>query len=297
MLVVIILAIVIVAILIFNHEGSNMAASKNGKLQVVAAENFWGNIASQIGGDHVTVTSIISDPNTDPHLYESDAQAAAAISTASIVLKNGLGYDDFIDKLLTVSPNNQREVLSIDKLLSITGDNPNPHLWYDVLRIPEVATSIEHAFAEKDPANSSAYATNLASFKTSLQPVIDTINHIKTKYTNTPVGYTERVPGYLLDAAGLDVKTPAGFASAIEEGNDPSPNDAATMNTLMTNHSVRVLLYNAQVTSSVTQHVQNLARQAGIPIVGVTETLPANEPTYQSWQLDQAKALLTALGG
>lgn len=276
---------------------NNSLSPNNQKLVVVAAENFWGNIISQIGGDRVEVTSIISDPSTDPHLYESDARDSLALSKVKLVVKNGLGYDNFIDKLLAASPNSQRQVLSVEKILNISGDNPNPHMWYNIPMVPAVADAIEQAMAAKDPANSSFYAANLSAFKNSLQPVIDTINQIKSKYPKTPVAYTERVAGYLLASSGLDVKTPSGFAGSIEDGNDPSPSDTAIMNSLMTDHTVRVLLYNAQATSAVTQHVRDLAGQAGIPVVGVTETLPANQKTYQSWQLDQAKALLAALGG
>jgi zinc/manganese transport system substrate-binding protein len=267
------------------------------KLQIVAAENFWGNITSQIGGDSVQVTSIISNPNTDPHLYESDAHDAAALSHANLVIKNGLGYDSFMDKLMAASPNSHRQVLSVEKILAVSGQDPNPHLWYDIPRIPEVADAIEQNLAAQDPKNKAIFESNLASFKLTLQPVYEVINKIKSKYPNAPVSYTERVPGYLLSAADLAVKTPAGFAGAIEQGNDPSPSDTATMEALMTNKSVRVLLYNAQATSMETQRVRNLAGQVGIPIVGVTETLPPSEHNYQSWQLDQATALLKALGG
>ncbi|MDN5274983.1 MAG: periplasmic solute binding protein [Candidatus Saccharibacteria bacterium] len=294
--VIIILAIAIVTILAIQYK-TNPSVSNNQKVQVVAAENFWGNIVSQIGGDHIEVTSIISDPSTDPHLYESNAHDAAALARANLVINNGLGYDDFMDKLLSVSHNDSRQVLSVDKILNITGDNPNPHLWYDILRVGAVADAFEEALAAKDPSNTNAYKANLTTFKNSLKPILDTIQEIKTKYPNAPVAYTERVPGYLLTAAGLDAKTPTGFAGAIEEGNDPSPADTATMDVLMTNRSIRILLYNAQATSSVTEHVRDLAKQAGIPVVGVTETLPKGEPTYQSWQLDQVKSLLKALEG
>jgi zinc/manganese transport system substrate-binding protein len=290
------LSVAIVAIAIKYWPSSNSQTSGN-KVQVVAGENFWGNITSQIGGNHVEVTSIITNPSTDPHLYESDAHDAAALSKANLVITNGLGYDDFMDKLMAASPNNQRQVLSVQKILNVTGDDPNPHLWYDTARVPQVADAIEQALATKDPKNTTAYVANLATFNNSLKPILDVINQIKIKYPNAPVAYTERVPGYLLAAAGLDVKTPVGFASAIENGNDPSPNDTATMESLMSNHGVRVLLYNAQATSVVTQHVRDLANKAGIPVIGVTETLPPSEHNYQSWQLDQAKALLTALGG
>ncbi|MDB5163769.1 MAG: periplasmic solute binding protein [Candidatus Saccharibacteria bacterium] len=272
-------------------------AATNQSFQVVAGENFWGNITAQIGGTHVQVISIISDPSTDPHLYESDARDAAALAKAKLVIKNGIGYDDFMDKLMAASPNKQRQVLTVGEVLQVGGDNPNPHVWYDTPRIPSVAAAIEKALAAQDPAHAQAYATNLASFNNSLQPILDTINQIKTKYPGAPVAYTERVPGYLLQNAQLSVKTPSSFAAAIEEGNDPSPIDTATMESLMTTHTVRVLLYNSQATSAVTQHIRDLAQQNHIPIVGVTETMPPGEPNYQTWQLHQAQALLKALGG
>lgn len=264
----------IAAMALFYKNPNTMTGSK---LQVVAGENFWGDITSQIGGEHVNVTSIISDPSTDPHQYESDARDSAAIASASLVIENGLGYDSFLDKLIAAAPNDKRQVLSIEKVLNITGDDPNPHLWYDPAKVVRAADAIEQALASKDNANAPTYAANLTTFKSSLQPINDVISQIKMKYPGAPVAYTERVPGYLLAAAGLTVASPASFASAIEEGNDPSPADTATMETLMTNHGVRVLLYNSQATSSVTQHVRDLAAQAGIPVVGVSETIPANE--------------------
>jgi zinc/manganese transport system substrate-binding protein len=271
--------------------------SDSNTIKVVAAENFWGNIASQIGGNKVSVTSIISDPNSDPHLYESDAHDAIAIAEANVVIKNGLGYDDFMDKLLSASTSNRRQVLTASNILGISGKNANPHLWYDTPKIPEVASQIESAFAAKDPADKTLFAQNLNNFDTSLGSIQAILADIKAHYCGVPVAYTERVPGYLTEDAGLDVKTPAGFASAIEDGNDPSPADTLAMDDLMTHHEVRVLLYNAQAVSPVTAHVRQLAEAAGIPVIGVTETMPANENTYQSWQLDQVKELQRALGG
>lgn len=278
----------------FNHSGPVVS---NQKIKVLAAENFWGNITTQIGGDKVIVTSIMSDPHTDPHLYESDAHAAAAIAEANLVIKNGLGYDSFVDKLLTAAPKKDRQVLAVEKILNISGEDPNPHLWYDLPRVPEVASAIEQALAAKDPADSAIFAANLTYFRDSLKPLLSVIAEINAKYPHAPVAYTERVPGYVLAAAGLDVKTPPGFAAAIEQGNDPNPQDTATMEALMKHHAVQVLLYNSQATSAVTQHIRDLANQAGVPIIGVTETLPPSESTYQSWQFNQLKALLHALGG
>lgn len=288
-LVLIVLVIGVGAVVI--NKKSNSSTSG---LQVVAAENFWGNIASQLGGSHVHVTSIITDPNADPHLYESNAGNAAAVSSASVVIVNGEGYDDFMSKLLGGSKNNNRVVLTAQQILGAE-DGANPHLWYNIPRVSEVASKITDSYIAKDPSHKADYQHNLATFDQSLQPLLATINQIKQKYPGAPVAYTEPVPGYLLSAAGLSVKTPEGFAKSIEDGDDPSPADTTTMDDLMTNKAIRVLLYNSQATSPVTEHAKDLAKQAGIPVIGVTETLPTNEKTYQSWQADQLKQLENAL--
>lgn len=274
----------------------NNSVGKAGNLNVVAAENFWGNIASQIGGDRVNVTSIITDPSADPHLYESDANDASKVASADLVITNGLGYDDFMSKLLSASTNKNRQTLDASQILGVTGADANPHLWYDVPRVPLVAGRIEQALAAKDPANKSYYEQNLSKFNNSLQDLNDTIATIKRKYAGAPVAYTEPVPGYLIADAGLDVNTPEAFARAIEDGNDPTPTDNTTMQNLMTSKAVKVLLYNSQATSPVTQHIRDLAKQNGIPVIGVSETLPAGESSYQTWQLDQVRSLLKALG-
>ncbi len=266
-------------------------------MRVVAAENFWGDIASQIGGAHVSVTSIITDPTADPHQYESDARDAAAVADARLVIENGLGYDDFVAKLLSNTSNPRRVVRTVADVMHVSGADANPHLWYDLPEIPAVAAAIEAVLAAADPADAGEFAANLKTFDASLAPLEAIVTEIKTKYPNAPVAYTERVPGYLLDAAGLRVVSPAGFARSIEDGNEPSAGDAQAMQELISNHGVRVLLYNAQATSAVTKHVQDLARAAGVPVVAVTETMPKNEPTYQSWQQHQLEALLRALAG
>ena len=290
------LAIVLAACGTSSHPASS--ASTTGKaVNVVAAENFWGNVTQQLGGSHVKVKSIISDPSADPHLYESDAADAEAIANAHLVIENGLGYDEFIDKLLSASEKSGRVVISAAKVLAVTGSTANPHLWYDLPRVPAVAQAIAGELEAIDPADKALFAANLSTFEGSLRPITDAIATIKAKYPHAPVAYTERVPGYLLAAAGLDVKTPPRFAQAIEDGNEPSPGDAQEMDTLMTDHGVKALLYNSQATSAVTAHVQDLARRATIPVVGITETLPAKEASYQSWQLHQVQALLAALGG
>ncbi len=265
-------------------------------VDVVAAENFWGDITKQIGGDHVHVTSVISDPNADPHLYESDAKTAAAISNARLVIVNGLGYDDFMDKLLSASPNPNRKVLTAADVMRISGPNANPHIWYDIAKLPEVGSAIAVQLGALVPAHAATFAANAKAFSDSLAPINTAIANIKTKYARAPVGYTERVPGYLVDAAGLKLATPASFARAIEDGNDPSPADNAAMDTAVSTKAIKVLLYNEQTDSPAIEALKRLAQQSGVPIVGVTETQPPTDPTFQAWQLRQLNEISAALG-
>lgn len=266
----------------------------NGKLRIVAGENFWGDIAGQIGGAHVQVTSIITDPNADPHLYESNAQNASAVAQADVVIVNGLGYDDFMTKLLGSAASPDRVVLSAAQLMHAS-DGANPHLWYDIPHVGMVAATIADTLQAKDPKNSADYQRNIALFNQSLLGLENTIAQIRQKYASAPIAYTEPVPAYLLVAAGLDNKTPEDFAKSIADGNDPNPADTQAMDALITHGDIKVLLYNAQATSPVTEAVKSLARQHGIPVVGVSETMPAGE-SYQTWQRNQLQQLLQALG-
>jgi zinc/manganese transport system substrate-binding protein len=269
----------------------------DGRIRVIAGENPWGNIAAQIGGDRVAVKSIINDPGVDPHEYEANVRDAAALSDAKLVIQNGLGYDGFLHKLLSASPGHDRTVLTAADVVHITDRDANPHLWYGPRYVIAVARAVEAALAKVSPADAGTFRANLARFLTGEQRVVDVIDTIRAKYAGTAVAYTERVPGYLLDAAGLRLGTPASFSQSIEDGSDPSPADNAAFEKALNEHQVRTLLYNAQVTDSATRHLRELATKAGIPVVGVTETLPSGESDYQSWQGDQAHALLGALGG
>ena len=266
-----------------------------GVVRVVAAENFWGSIAQQVGGSHVQVTSIISDPTADPHLYESDAHDASAVADAQLVIENGLGYDTFVDQLLSASSARGRVVISAAEVLHVRGSAADPHLWYDVPRVHLVVSAIAAQLAALDPADKLTFSKNAATFDKSLGPVLDALHAISTRHTGAAVAYTERVPAYLFAAAGLVVKTPPGFARAIEDGQEPSPGDTHAMEQLMSSRAVRVLVYNAQATSSSTEHIRDLARGNGIPVVAVTETMPRNT-NYQAWQLAQTRQLLAALG-
>jgi len=266
-----------------------------GVVRVVAGENFWGNIAAQIGGRHVRVTSLLTSPAADPHLYESDVEDAVAVAEAGLVIENGAGYDEFLTQLLGATRHQGRVVISAQNILGATGPDVNPHFWYDIRRVPEVAGAIEAALARLEPGDAGAFAADLAAFDASLRPLRAVIARIRQRYPGAPVAYTERVPGYLLAAAGLRVLTPPGFAAAIEDGTDPSPRDTVVMDGLFTGHKVKVLLYNAQVVSPVTQQLRSLAIAARVPVVGVTETMPPAARDYQAWQLSQAQAILLAL--
>lgn len=267
--------------------------SADGKIKVVAAENTWGNIAAQIGGSRVQVTSIITDPTADPHLYESGAKDASAITNADIVIVNGLGYDDFITKILDGSPNKNRVVIHIANLFGAKSDD-NPHLWYDVARVNIAAAEFQKQFTAKDSAGNDTYVANLTTFTASLEPLYNRIDNIRTEYPRAPIAYTERVAGYMLSQSGLQVQTPAGFATAIEEGNEPSPTDQTAMLNLLTGKKIKALVYNPQASSPVTDNIRTVATQNNIPIVPVTETIPSNT-TYQLWMQDQLNALTVAL--
>ena len=265
-----------------------------GVVHVVAAENFWGNITSQIGGHDVEVTSLITNPNADPHLFETDAADAATLAEAKVVIENGAGYDTWMSSLLGADGGSARVVNAAD-VLHITGSDPNPHLWYDIPRVPTVAAAIAAALEKAAPQDAATFKANLAAFDASLAPLTATLATIKTHFHNVPVAYTERVPGYALALADLHVVTPPGFARAVEDGTDPSPADTLAMQRLLDDHDINVLLYNVQTVTPVTTQIRSLARQHHIPVVGVSETMPADVATYQQWQQSQLNALLHAL--
>jgi zinc/manganese transport system substrate-binding protein len=270
------------------------AASAPRLVHVVAAENFWGNIANQLGGRDVSVTSLITNPNADPHLFETDASDAATLAEAQVVIENGAGYDTWMRQLLSADGGSPR-IVDAANVLHVTGGDPNPHLWYDIPRVPSVAAAITTALTKAAPQDAATFRANLATFDASLAPLDATLASIKSRFHNVPVAYTERVPGYALAVAHLDVKTPTGFARAIEDGTDPSPADTLAMQRLLTNHDINVLLYNVQTVTPVTSQMRDLARRHGIPVVGVSETMPAGASSYQRWQQSQLTALLHAL--
>ncbi|HLJ35469.1 MAG TPA: zinc ABC transporter substrate-binding protein [Ktedonobacteraceae bacterium] len=260
---------------------------------IVAAENFYGDIARQVGGSHVSVTSILSDPNVDPHQYESSVRDSLTVGQANIVIENGEGYDSWMDKLLAASPNGNRIVL-VGSTIAGTKLPDNPHVWYDVHNMIMVAQAIDASLKKIDAAHAASYDQNLQTFVQSTAQIIQKMDEIKGKFAGTPVGLTEDIYLYQALPMGLNVLTPLEFQKAVAEGNDPPANTVVTANNQITQRHIKVLIYNEQTITPITTNLQKAAQQQHIPIVGVTETMPAGK-TYQQWMLDQLAALEKAL--
>ena len=203
----------------------SVAASANGKIFAVGAENEYANVIQQIGGKYVTVIAIMSDPNTDPHEYEANTTDALNISKADLIVENGLGYDDFMDQLEASSPNSNRTVINVAKALGYSDNTENPHLWYDPNTMPKVAALIAKDFESKMPNQKQYFEDQLAKFDNSMEVWTNDLNQLKEAYANTAVAVTEPVPDYLLQAANLNIKTPWAFQAAVMNGIDPSPQD------------------------------------------------------------------------
>jgi len=289
-----ILILGLAAVLLSATLAASRAAQAGSTLQVVAAENVYGDIAAQIAGPRARVTSILSDPNADPHLFEPGTRNGLAVAEAKLVIQNGLGYDAFMTRLERASPAKSRAVVTIADVLGIHGRDANPHLWYDVPRLHRMAGAISGAFVRADPSHAAAYRRGLARFERSLAPLRGEVAAISTRFHGTPVAYTEPVPGYLVAAAGLRNLAPDSFTRPIEQGVEPSPSAVAAMNDLVAKRRIRVLLYNAQAVSPITAQLRDAAQKAGIPVAAMRETLPANL-SFQQWQLAQARALAAAL--
>jgi len=277
-----------------HDEPEIQAGQTNSKIiQVVAAENFYGDIVKQLGGNHVQVLSILSDPNIDPHEYESDVKDAVAVSKANLIIKNGMEYDNWIDKLLKASPNNNRIVLKAEDITDHRLPD-NPHLWYNIDNVQEIAGKITSVLKQQDPADANEFDQNLTKFDRSLSQIRQTIRDINTNFANTPIAHSETVYLFQIQATGLHDLTPFAYEKAINEDNDPSASDVATANDQVSQKKVKVLIYDIQNATPVTQHLLDAAKQQNIPIVSVSETMPPDKH-YQSWIEDQLTALEQAL--
>ncbi len=276
-----------------NGSTSSATSTSSRVIKVVAAENFYGDIVKQLGGSHVDVTSILSDPNVDPHEYTSSVQTALKVSQADLVLENGLGYDDWMDKLLASSPDSNRIVLVAGKIANHALPD-NPHVWYGVDNMPAIAQAITGTLKKLDSTDAATFDGKLATFQQSLISLQQKIAEINLKYKGTPIALTETIYLYQTAPEGLNVLTPFAFMKANAEGTDPPADTVTMINNEINLKQARVLIYNIQTVTPITTNVQNAATKQHIPTVPVSETMPPGK-TYQSWMLDQLNSLETAL--
>lgn len=273
------------------------AADAAGPVRAIGVENEYADVISQIGGKYVQVQAIETDPNTDPHSFEASPKVAKEIAAAQLIVVNGVGYDDWADKIMSASHRPNRKVINVQKLLGLPNDTANPHLWYNPKTMPAVAKAVGDALAELDPAQAGYFQANAEKFVASLEPWNTAIAAFKAKHDKTPVAVTEPVADYLLQAMGFNILTPFSLENAIMDGNDPSPQDVTTQNGLFAGNKVKVFAYNQQVTDALTKSFLDASKKAGISVVGVYETMPTPGYTYQSWMLAEVAALEKAVTG
>ena len=263
-------------------------------VKVVAAENFYGDLASQIGGANVAVTSILSDPDTDPHLFEASPDTAKAMSDAKIVIVNGVDYDPWMEKLLSAHKAADRKEIIVARLVGHkAGDNP--HLWYDPAYMKAAAKALVADLVAIDPAHKADYEQGQAKFLDSLKPLDDKIAAMHKSYAGQPVTASEPVFGYQAGLIGLKVHNEK-YALAVMNNAEPTPSEVAAFENDLKGKKVKAMLYNAQASEPAVGKLVQLAKDNGIPVVGVSETEPPNS-TYQDWMMGQLNALDKALSG
>jgi len=261
-------------------------------INLVAAENFYGDVAQQVAGPNAAVTSIMSNPDEDPHLFEASPSVARSLSAASIVVYNGADYDPWMAKLLSASRSPNRKVIIVANLMHRkAGDNP--HLWYDPATMPTYAKALAAALAERDPAHKADYDQRLEVFLAALQPLQAKIAELRGKFAGTPVTATEPVFGYMATALGFKMRNER-FQLAVMNNTEPRVSDVAAFENDLRKHQAHLLFYNSQATDAAAQRMVRIAQQSKVPIVGVTETEPAGT-TFQDWMLGQLNAVAQAL--
>ena len=276
--------------------GSASSAAPGGKIAVVAAENFWGSIAAQLGGSKVAETSIITNPETDPHSYEATAADARTIAGAQLFLQNGIGYDSsWAPGLVSANPNSARTELTVGDALGLkAGDNP--HQWYSHASVYKIIDAITADYKKIDPADASYFDQQKTTFENSTLAEYNQLETtIKSKYAGMPIGASESIVSPLADSLGLDMLTPYSFLKDISEGTDPTSADKATIDQQIRNKQIKVYVYNSQNSTPDIQAQVKLAQQEGIPVTTVTETLSPVGDSFQKWMISELRGLQTAL--
>jgi len=268
------------------------ASAASAPLTIVAAENFYGDLAKHVAGSHATVTSILSNPDQDPHLFEADPATAKALTNARIVIANGADYDPWMEKLLNASKaENRAEIVVAGLVGKKSGDNP--HLWYDPANMKVTAEKLADALANADPAHKADYDRDAKAFVAGLKPLDAMMADMKARYAGQPVTASEPVFGYMAQALGLDMHNEK-FQTAVMNGTEPSPADVAAFEDDLKGHKVRAMLYNSQADDAAVKRLVGIARASHVPVVGVSETEPAGK-SYEVWMLEQLDALNQAL--
>ncbi len=261
-------------------------------IAIVAAENFYGDVARQIGGPDVKVTSILTNPDQDPHLFEASPSVGRNVSAAKIVVYSGLGYDPWMEKLLGAARNPERQAIVVADLAGKkSGDNP--HIWYDPATILALANALSDRLSRADPAHEAEYQLRLARFQQSMQPIQSRIAALRERLAGTPATATEPVFGYMFEALGMPVRNQS-FQLAVTNNTEPSASDVAAFENDLRTHQVRLLVYNSQASEPVAERMEQLAKASHVPVVGATETEPAGK-NYQEWMLSELDAVERAL--
>ena len=271
------------------------SSGSSGKIVAVGAENEYASVIQQVGGKYVQASAIMSNPNTDPHTFEASSSVAREISSAQLVVQNGVGYDTFMNTIEKAVPDSGRKVIDVQNLLGLPDSTPNPHLWYKPSTMPAVANAVAADLSAIQPSHASYFRAGARTFIGSLASWNQAIASFKAKYPNTPVAVTEPVADYMLQAAGTNIMTPFAFQADVMNGVEPSAQDTALERSLFTQHKVKVFLYNQQVTDTLTQSFITLAKENDIPVVGVYETMPVPGYDYQSWMLAETRDLQQAV--
>lgn len=270
----------------------SVIVSARATIPIVAAENFYGGVAKQIGGNQVSVTSILANPDQDPHLFTVDTNTARAVSRAAIVIESGIDYDPWMAQLDSAHPNPNRILITGAALVGAkAGDNP--HIWYRPDTMPALARKLARVLSTRDPAHAAYFQANLGAFLATLEPVHARIAAIKARFGGTDVLATEPVFGYMADALGFKMHD-MGFQNHVMNNVEPTARETEEFESLLRRHKVNILFYNGQASDPVASRMQDIAKKSGVPIVGVTETEPAGT-TYASWMLSQLDAVEKAL--
>jgi len=288
-------AVLSMAVSACGHSTAGPGTATAGVVDAVGAENEYANVLAQIGGRFVHVSSVLDDPNTDPHTFESSPRVAEEVSAAELVVQNGVGYDTFMGKIESASPNPRRKVIVVQHLLGLPDSTPNPHLWYDPRTMPAVAKALAADLSALEPAHAASFQAALRTFDSSLTPWLDAVAAFRATYGGSSVATTEPVADYLLTAMGMVNRTPFRFQADVMNGVDPEPQDISLEEGLFSRHLVKVFCYNQQVVDSLTSLLRVDAQRAGIPVVGVYETMPTPGYDYQTWMLAEVRDIQRAV--